>query len=51
MILNFKTKIVILNVSVRRESDRTSIVHCIQKIVFALLIFIVTLVLEMWGEF
>lgn len=34
----------------KKESDRTSIVHCIQKIVFALLIFIVTLVLEMCGE-
>lgn len=33
-----------------KESDRTSIVHCIQKIVFALLIFIVILVLEMCGE-
>lgn len=33
-----------------KESDRTSIVHCIQKIVFALLIFIVTLVFEMCGE-
>lgn len=43
-------RIVILNVFVRRESDRTSIVHCIQKIVFALLIFIVILVLEMCGE-
>lgn len=34
----------------RKESDRTSIVHCIQKIVFALLIFIVTLVFEMCKE-